>query len=51
MPRRRAEYYPWRPLHRFPFDAGFRAQRLCRHLLNVVASLVILTDSHEVRGG
>lgn len=44
------EVYPGQTARRFPFDAAFRAQRLCRHLLNVVASLIILNDSHEVRG-
>lgn len=37
-------------MHRFPFEPAFRAQRLCRHLLNCVAGLSILADSHEVLG-
>lgn len=49
-----ALHYEWAPFqaqHRFPFEPAFRAQRLCRHLLNVLAGLAILQDSHEVRGG
>ncbi|KAL4458444.1 hypothetical protein ABPG75_013309 [Micractinium tetrahymenae] len=44
------EFYPRSAIHRFPFDAGFRAQRLCRHMLNIVAGAVIVLDSHEVSG-
>ncbi|PSC68341.1 Photosystem I reaction center subunit chloroplastic [Micractinium conductrix] len=48
------EIYPFaRFAHRFPFESGFRAQRLCRHMLNVVAGAIIVLDSHsqpEVHG-
>jgi hypothetical protein len=52
LPSAAAEWYPLRPSHyrRFPFDPGFRAQRLCRHMLNVLASVPIFLDSHEVEG-
>lgn len=30
---------------RFPFDTAYRAQRLCRHMLNVLAAFAITMDS------
>ncbi|KAL4854992.1 hypothetical protein ACK3TF_004458 [Chlorella vulgaris] len=42
------EWYPFSTSHRFPFEAGFRSQRLCRHMLNVVAAVPILLDSNDV---
>ncbi|KAL4422137.1 hypothetical protein ABPG77_006826 [Micractinium sp. CCAP 211/92] len=44
------EFYPRSAIHRFQFEAGFRAQRLCRHMLNIIAGAVIVLDSHEVAG-
>lgn len=46
-----AEFYPFSSMHTFPFDPAFRAQRLCRHMLNVVAGCSILADSHDVSLG
>lgn len=33
--------------HRFPFEPAYRAQRLCRHMLNVVATFATTFDAHE----
>ncbi len=34
---------------RFPFEPGYRTQRLCRHLLNVLVTFAITMDSQETR--
>ncbi|KAL6770813.1 hypothetical protein ACKKBF_B32780 [Auxenochlorella protothecoides x Auxenochlorella symbiontica] len=41
------EYYPFSKVKRFPFVAAKRAQRLCRHLLNVAGSFSAALDAHD----
>ncbi|KAL6769893.1 hypothetical protein ACKKBG_A32775 [Auxenochlorella protothecoides x Auxenochlorella symbiontica] len=41
------EYYPFSKVKRFPFVAAGRAQKLCRHMLNVSSSFLSALDSHD----
>ncbi|KAK2080116.1 hypothetical protein QBZ16_002512 [Prototheca wickerhamii] len=41
------EYYPFSKVKRFPFVPAMRAQRLCRHMLNVLFAFLTALDSQE----
>ncbi|GAB4813726.1 hypothetical protein N2152v2_000772 [Parachlorella kessleri] len=41
------EVYPWGHPRRFPFEPGYRGQRLVRHMLNVLAAFANNVDARE----
>lgn len=49
IPTLRFEWHPLERLHRLPEEAAFRAQRLCRHCLNVLSSFAASMDAHYIQ--
>ncbi|KAL4430699.1 hypothetical protein ABPG75_005955 [Micractinium tetrahymenae] len=49
VPTLRFEWNPLEHPHRLPQDAAFRAQRLCRHCLNVLSAFATSMDAHHIQ--